>query len=107
MLQQWQITDVQCFYDEQELFSYAPNHPAPDVIIIDYQLGQHLNGLDLYRQIRQYWGEVNGILVSASPQADLAALAKAESLMFLAKPIKPGALRATLNHFKMLKRASS
>ncbi|MCF4009460.1 PAS domain-containing hybrid sensor histidine kinase/response regulator [Rheinheimera sp. UJ63] len=107
LLQQWQITDVQCFYDEQELLSYAPNHPAPDVIIIDYQLGQHLNGLDLYRQIRQYWGEVNGILVSASPQADLAALAKAESLMFLAKPIKPGALRATLNHFKMLKRAAN
>ncbi|WP_445427557.1 PAS domain-containing hybrid sensor histidine kinase/response regulator [Alishewanella sp. HL-SH05] len=107
LLQQWQITDVQCFYDEQELLSYAPNHPAPDVIIIDYQLGQHLNGLDLYRQIRQYWGEVNGILVSASPQADLAVLAKAESLMFLAKPIKPGALRATLNHFKMLKRAAN
>ncbi|MCB5225894.1 PAS-domain containing protein [Alishewanella sp. 16-MA] len=107
LLQQWQITDVQCFYDEQELLSYAPNHPAPDVIIIDYQLGQHLNGLDVYRQIRQYWGEVNGILVSASPQADLAVLAKAESLMFLAKPIKPGALRATLNHFKMLKRAAN
>ncbi len=107
LLEQWQISDIQCFYDDQALMAYVPQHPAPDVIIIDYQLGQQINGLDLYRQIQQQWGEVKGILVSASPQADLAALAKAEGLMFLAKPIKPGALRATLNHFKMLKRSAS
>ncbi len=107
LLQQWQITDVHCFYDEQELLQYVPDHPAPDVILLDYQLGRQITGLDLYRQIKTHWGEVKGVLVSASPQADLAALAKAEGLMFLAKPIKPGALRATLNHFKMLKRAAN
>jgi CheY-like chemotaxis protein len=107
LLEQWQISEVQCFYDEQELLAYAPIHPAPDVLLLDYQLGQQVNGLELYRQIQAYWGKVPGILVSASPQADLAALAKEEGLMFLAKPIKPGALRATLNHFKMLKRAGA
>ena len=77
------------------MLSYVPDHPAPDVILLDYQLGRQVNGLELYRQIKAHWGEVKGVLVSASPQADLAALAKAEGLMFLAKPIKPGALRAT------------
>lgn len=107
LLQQWQINDIQCFYDEQDLLHYAAHHGAPDVILLDYQLGRQVTGLELYKQIRQQWGDVHGILVSASPQADLAALAKAEGLMFLAKPIKPGALRATLNHFKMLKRSSN
>jgi CheY-like chemotaxis protein len=107
LLEQWQISEVQCFYDEQELLAYASTHPAPDVLLLDYQLGQQVNGLELYRQIQTPWGKVPGVLVSASPQADLAALAKEEGLMFLAKPIKPGALRAMLNHFKMLKRAGA
>lgn len=104
LLEQWQISEVSCFYDEQELLAYAQSAPAPDVMLIDYQLGQQSNGLDLYQQIKPLWGDVGGILVSASPQADLAARAKAAGLMYLAKPIKPGALRASLNHFKMLKR---
>lgn len=104
LLEQWQISEIACFYDDQALLSYAAQHKAPDVILIDYQLGQQINGLALYEQIKPYWGDVKGILVSASPQADLAALAKEQGLMFLAKPIKPGALRATLNHFKMQKR---
>lgn len=106
LLEQWQIAEVSCFYDDAELLAYARTAPAPDVMLIDYQLGQHLNGLDLYQQIKHYWGNVGGILVSASPQADLAALAKAAGLMYLAKPIKPAALRASLNHFKMLKRSN-
>lgn len=107
LLQQWQIDDVACFYDVSELMAYTASHTAPDVILIDYQLGQTINGLQVYQQVKQHWGSVRGILVSASPQADLAAKAKQQGLMFLAKPIKPGALRASLNHFKMLKRAES
>ena len=107
LLQQWQISDVVSFYDEDSLLQYARNHPAPDALLIDYQLGQHLNGLQLYEKIKLAWGKVNGILVSASPEAGLAMKAKQSGLLFLAKPIKPAALRASLNHIKMLKRASA
>ena len=106
LLQQWQISDVQCFYDEDSLLDYARNHPKPDALLIDYQLGQHLDGLQLYQKIQLSWGKVNGILVSASPEASLAVKAKQHGLMFLAKPIKPAALRASLNHLKMLKRTA-
>lgn len=106
LLAQWQITDVMCFYDEDSLLEYARNHPAPDALLIDYQLGQQLNGLQLYEKIRLAWGKVNGILVSASPEAGLAMKAKQYGLLFLAKPIKPAALRASLNHLKMLKRSN-
>lgn len=105
LLQQWQIDNVVCFYDEVSAVEYAQSHPAPDVLLIDYQLGQQINGLQLYQKIQAQWGEVKGILVSASPEAALAAKAKQHGLMFLAKPIKPGALRASLNHLKMLKRS--
>ena len=105
LLQQWQIADVECFYDDDSLMDYARTHPAPDVLLIDYQLGQQLNGLSLYNRIKLVWGDVNGILVSASPEAGLAMKAKQHGLMFLAKPIKPAALRASLSHLKMLKRA--
>ena len=104
LLQQWQITDVACFYDDESLMEYARANPAPDVLLIDYQLGQQLNGLELYDRIKLVWGDISGILVSASPEAGLAMKAKQRGLMFLAKPIKPAALRASLNHFKMLKR---
>ncbi|MBU1312230.1 MAG: PAS-domain containing protein [Gammaproteobacteria bacterium] len=105
LLQQWQITDVACFYDDDSLMDYARTHPAPDVLLIDYQLGQQLDGLSLYNRVKLVWGAVHGILVSASPEAGLAMKAKQQGLMFLAKPIKPAALRASLSHLKMLKRA--
>ncbi|MEE2025697.1 PAS domain-containing hybrid sensor histidine kinase/response regulator [Alkalimonas mucilaginosa] len=104
LLQQWQIDQVQGFYDEQSLLTFAAQHPAPDVLLIDYQLGQNSNGLDLYQQLQVYWQHVPGILVSASPQADLARQAQRLGLLFLAKPIKPAALRASLNQINLLKR---
>ncbi|MEE2001429.1 PAS-domain containing protein [Alkalimonas sp. MEB108] len=107
LLQQWQIEQVEGFYDEQSLLAFAAEHPAPDVLLIDYQLGQNSNGLDLYQQLQVYWQHVPGILVSASPQADLARQAQRLGLLFLAKPIKPAALRASLNQINLLKRQTA
>ncbi|MCC5851568.1 MAG: response regulator, partial [Alkalimonas sp.] len=89
------------------LLAYAAENSAPDVLLIDYQLGQHSNGLDLYQQLQVYWQGVPGILVSASPQADLARQAQRLGLLFLAKPIKPAALRASLNQINLLKRQAA
>lgn len=107
LLQQWQIEQVTGFYDEQSLLRFAAENSPPDVLLIDYQLGQHSNGLDLYQQLQVYWQRVPGILVSASPQADLATQAQRLGLLYLAKPIKPAALRASLNQINLLKRRSA
>src|SRR5690606_35593097 len=107
LLDQWQIEAVECFYDMAAVLQYAHSHPAPDVLLIDYQLGRELNGLDLYQSLKRHWGEVPGILVSASPEADLAARAKQQGLLFLPKPIKPAALRASLNHLKRAGRSGA
>ncbi|CAM3844660.1 PAS domain-containing hybrid sensor histidine kinase/response regulator [Rheinheimera salexigens] len=106
LLKQWQIEDVTCFCDEESLLSYAQNNPAPDALLLDYHLAQNVTGLSVYQKIKSIWGSVNGVLVSASPEAGLAAKARQHGLLFLAKPIKPAALRASLNHLKMLKRTA-
>ncbi len=101
LLEQWQLGEVKSYvYAEQLLQASSETMSKPDLLILDYQLGQGLNGLELYQQLQQYWGNVPGILVSAAPEPDLAQRAKAAGLLFLAKPIKPAALRAGINHLK-------
>jgi len=99
-LQQWQLGQVESYVHAEQLLQQAETMSKPDLLILDYQLGQGLNGLELYQQLQQYWGNVPGILVSAAPEPDLAQRAKAAGLLFLAKPIKPAALRAGINHLK-------
>lgn len=103
LLKQWQINNVVCFYDEASFIAYAKDHPAPDILILDYQLAKEVTGLSVYEKIQPIWGKLNGIIVSASPDPDLAVKAKKHGLLFLAKPIKPAALRASLNHLTRYK----
>jgi CheY-like chemotaxis protein/anti-sigma regulatory factor (Ser/Thr protein kinase) len=103
LLEQWQLGDVKSYVHAEQLLQDAPGLSKPDLVILDYQLGQGLNGLELYQQLQHYWGKVPGILVSAAPEPDLAQRAKAAGLLFLAKPIKPAALRAGINHLKSVR----
>jgi CheY-like chemotaxis protein/anti-sigma regulatory factor (Ser/Thr protein kinase) len=100
LLEQWQLGEVKSYVHAEQVLTEAPQLDRPDVLILDYQLGQGLNGLELYQELQRYWGKVPGILVSAAPEPDLAQRAKAAGLLFLAKPIKPAALRAGINHLK-------
>ena len=103
LLTQWQIADVSSYHDSAFVLQFAATNPAPDVLIIDYQLGKQQNGLELYQQLQQLWPDVAGILVSAAPEPDLPGRAKAAGMIFLAKPIKAAALRASLNYLRMAK----
>ena len=103
LLQQWQLGEVKSYVHAEQLMAQAPTMNKPDLVIIDYQLGQGMNGLELYQQLQEYWGKTPGILVSAAPEPDLAQRARAAGLLFLAKPIKPAALRAGINHLKSLR----
>lgn len=105
LLEQWEIHCRAGFHDPAAALASAAREPAPDVVIIDYQLGQDRDGLALFRDLRAHWPSVQGILVSAAPEPDLAARAREAGMLFLAKPIKPGALRASLNHLRTQRRA--
>lgn len=105
LLQQWNIEPVASFHAAEDIQAYAQNNAAPDVLIIDYQLGKNTDGFGLFQSLQEYWPTTRAILVSAAPETDLATRAKQAGMLFLAKPIKPGALRAALNFLRSAKRA--
>lgn len=107
LLEQWQITCAACFHSPEEAMAAARGSPAPDLVLVDYQLGRGVDGLELFARLREHWPTVDGILVSAAAEADLAARAKAAGMLFLPKPLKPAALRASLTHLRNLRRINA
>lgn len=105
LLEQWSIRSGGRFLSADDVLGALATLPEPDVVIIDYQLGRGLDGLALFARLREHWPRLDGILVSAAPEPDLGARARAQGMLFLAKPIKPAALRASLNHLRSLRRA--
>jgi Na+/proline symporter/signal transduction histidine kinase len=78
---------------------YAKNNMAPDVILMDYQLGPETNGLKLGDELRELWGDIPVCIVSAAPDEDLSMRVTGHGFDFLRKPIKPGKLRALLERY--------
>jgi CheY-like chemotaxis protein len=78
---------------------YAREHPAPDVILMDYQLGTDGNGIELATTLKETWPETPVCIVSAAPNDELLKLIDQRRYGFLRKPIKPGKLRALLEKY--------
>lgn len=97
LLTQWGVGRVQCLPDAASALEVAGAGPAPDLLVLDYQLGGGTDGLTLARSLRARWPGVSVLLVSAAPDPDLPQRAKAQGVMFLAKPVRAGALKAVLN----------
>ncbi|MDX2486032.1 MAG: PAS-domain containing protein [Gammaproteobacteria bacterium] len=79
--------------------NYAKNNKAPDVILMDYQLGPETNGIQLGGELRNQWGNIPVCIVSAAPDEDLSKRVSKHGFDFLRKPIKPGKLRALLERY--------
>ncbi|MES2919831.1 MAG: PAS-domain containing protein [Pseudomonadota bacterium] len=104
LLEQWQIHCLGSFQSPEAAIEHARVAPAPDLVLVDYQLGRGMDGLELFTRLREHWPTVDGILVSAAAEPDLGARAKALGMLFLSKPLKPAALRASLNHLRNQRR---
>ncbi|BDF93252.1 PAS-domain containing protein [Pseudoalteromonas sp. KAN5] len=98
LLQKWQA-DYQLFDQVESVLEYAQTHSAPDVILMDYQLGHAHDGISLIKALREIWqANVPAILITAVRDVELKQATKAEDIHYLSKPIKPGKLKALLNH---------
>ena len=80
----------------------AHAHMAADgrftAIIADYHLGEDIDGISLIRALREKAGdELPAILITANNGPDLRKRASRERIILLNKPVRPAALRATLN----------
>jgi len=68
----------------------------PDAIIADYHLGDG-NGISAITRLRDAFGPVPAILITADRTPEVRALADRDGIAQLNKPVKPAALRATLS----------
>lgn len=69
----------------------------PELLIIDYHLGESLTGFSLYETLKEVWGQtVPGILVTAHGEAEIKQQAELHGMVYLAKPVKPAALRSLI-----------
>lgn len=71
----------------------------PELLIMDYHLGESLTGFELFDELKQQWGQrLNAILVTAHGDADLQQQAANAGMGYLAKPVKAVALRALIKN---------
>jgi len=95
LLQRWGCR-VTLARDATEALALSGAAPAPQLLLLDYRLGDG-NGLALLAELRQRLGSaVPAILLSAEADATLPVAAAAAGAAFLAKPLRPPALRALM-----------
>ncbi|MDF2180009.1 PAS domain-containing hybrid sensor histidine kinase/response regulator [Aliiglaciecola sp. CAU 1673] len=97
LLQKWQC-QPRLFSNGPQASDKAKSIKPPQAMIVDYQLnGDEADGLALIQQLRQQWNKkIPALLVTAVKEEGLKARARSIGVDFLAKPIKPGALKAWL-----------
>ena len=98
LMDNWGCTFTSATSRESSL-EYASNHDAPDVILMDYQLGPESNGIQLADELLEHWQNIPVCIVSAAPDEDLSTRVTGHGFDFLRKPIKPGKLRALLERY--------
>lgn len=74
---------------QEELSRY--DYPAPDAIVADYRLRDHYTGLDVVRDVREYFGrEIPAVIISGDTSGDIARLTRQAGCLYLPKPAGEG-----------------
>ena len=67
-------------------------------MLVDYHLDHGENGLDLMHALRQHYRtSVPGAIITADHSDELRQAARTQGFPLLRKPVKPAALRATVD----------
>ena len=84
--------------DRAECESLLAEDVRPQLVLVDYHLDHGQTGTELMAWLRTRLGEpVPGVVISADARPELVAEIHASGLDFLAKPVKPAALRALMS----------
>ena len=83
-----------------QALSQITEDAMPLGMLIDYHLDSG-NGLDAVRALRQRYGDLPAILITADRTAKLRKEAEAANVQVLYKPLKPAALRASLGQWRV------
>ena len=81
-----------------DALAIANAHDVPQLLLLDVHLGNNLYGPDIYTQLCEHWEQAPPvILVTAERDASLRRQAAERGWGFLAKPVRPPALRALMS----------
>ena len=95
LLERWGVT-VYCAQNSTSAKEIAKQF-SPQIVLMDYQLGNDENGLDLIEELRQLLDIVfPACLVTAVRDQEVIDQCKAHGVHFMNKPLKPAKLRALL-----------
>ncbi|HZW17176.1 MAG TPA: PAS-domain containing protein, partial [Luteimonas sp.] len=105
LLQGWGC-EVTMAHDAAALLALCHAQPPPDLLLLDYQLGDAV-GPDLLPACRQHWGRLPPVVVvSALRDEALRGQVAAIGLRLLTKPVAPAALRALLSQLLLAARGA-
>lgn len=97
LLERWGCT-VLYAGGPHEALARAQIGRAPQILLLDVHLGQGLYGPEVYSQLCGQWQQAPSvILVTAERDASLRRTAAEKGWGFLAKPVRPSALRAVMS----------
>lgn len=94
LLGRWQVT-VLCARTVDEALPLLRH--SPDVLLVDYQLDDRVDGLDSLDALRAGAPDARGALLSTDASDALKQAAQQRGYRVLAKPVKPASLRAFLS----------
>lgn len=77
----------------------ALDGPTPHIVLADYHLDSE-SGLDAIRLLRQHWGGVPAILVTADRSREVRSAADDIDVPVINKPVKPAVLRSMMTRLR-------
>ncbi|EKT4489132.1 hybrid sensor histidine kinase/response regulator [Shewanella algae] len=98
LLSRWQC-EVICARDLSDArIKLGLKGVAPDIMLADYHLDKGQNGVDAMDELRALYGQhLPGILITANTRKDLVEDVERRGYHYMAKMIKPAALRALIS----------
>jgi DNA-binding NtrC family response regulator len=87
---------ITCLQDANQFDELIDETDGFNVILMDYQLNDGIKGLDLLKSYRRKNGDFLGVIVTAEQNPQIERDTLALGFKYLAKPVEPAKLRATL-----------
>ena len=98
LLQSWGC-QVMAAADVEAAERMIASQGRPDIIACDYRLGHGRNGIDALQQLLKHTGgSCPAFLISGDTEPSLMKLAERAGISLLHKPVRPGRLRALMDH---------
>ena len=94
LLEKWGISVLDAASGEEALALIDELGILPDCFIVDYNLGDGMDGLRFLHEMRQRHGEVPARIVTADRRAELAQACAVAGVGLMMKPLEPRALEA-------------